>query len=79
MSGESNGRIKLSWAQIAWAIATIATVIGAWYDTRTQIALVRQEIGIRQQAADTEHVRMWRAIDDANAAARQPQQQRRQR
>lgn len=72
VSGEANGRIKLSWAQVAWAIATIAAVLGSWYDTRAQIGLVRAELGIRVHQGEQEHARMWKAIDDANAAARTP-------
>lgn len=64
---EVNGRLRVSWAQIVWGIATLSAIIGSWADTRTQIALMRQEIGLRVQQADVEHGRMWRAIDEAKA------------
>lgn len=70
MSGDENGRVRLSWAQIVWAVATLAAIIGSWYDTRTQIDLVRNELKIRTEQRDQEHVRMWKAIDEANAAER---------
>ena len=65
---ESNGRIKLSWAQIVWAIATIGAVIGAWADTRSQLSLIHQEIGLRVQQANDEHARLWKAIDEAKSS-----------
>lgn len=64
------GRVTMSWAQVIWAIATIAAIVGSWYDTRTQVALARQELALRVAHDQVEHARMWRAIDDANAAER---------
>ena len=61
---------NLSWAQIVWAVAVLASVLSAWYDTRGQIALLRQEIGFRVVQAEAERDRMWKAIDDAAAAER---------
>lgn len=66
---EQNGRINLSWQQIAWAIATIVAVLGSWHDTRTQIAMLRQEISLRGEAAEVERQRIWKAIDEAHADA----------
>lgn len=66
--GPDNGRVRLSWAQIAWGIATLATLIGSWYDTRGQITLLRAEVGMRVVVDDKEHARMWEAIDEAGAA-----------
>lgn len=65
-----NGRVRLSWGQIVWAVATLAAVLGSWYDTRTQIALVRAELAIRVQAAEQENGRIWQAIRDVQAATR---------
>lgn len=33
---EANGRIKLTWPQIAWGISVLLLVVGAWYDLRTK-------------------------------------------
>jgi len=67
---KTNSRIRLSWSQIAWGVATLAAIIGSWADTRSQIALMRQEIGMRVQQADAEHGRIWKAIDEKKASAR---------
>ena len=69
-----NGRIKLTWAQIAWAVATLAAVVGAWADTRAQLALIRQEIALRVIQSEMVHgqfreqdEKLWRAVGDALA------------
>jgi hypothetical protein len=67
---DNNGRVKLSWGQIVWGIATLAAVLGSWYDTRNQIALVRAELQIRVESAELENTRIWDAIRDAYAAPR---------
>ena len=68
MSGETNGRIKLTVRDaVAWLLL-FASILGAWYDTRGQIALMRQEIALRVAQSEVEHSRMWKAIDDAQAA-----------
>lgn len=65
---DDNGRIKLTWPQVVWGISLLAAILGSWYDTRGQVALLRQEAGLRFQQSDAEHTRMWRAIDEAQAA-----------
>jgi hypothetical protein len=73
VSAETNGRIRLSWPQIVWATATLAAVVGAWADMRSQMALLRQEMGLRVQQSEADHARMWIAIDDAKASTRPPE------
>ena len=68
MIADPNGRIRLSWAQIVWGITTLAALIGGWYDTRSQLGLIRAELGLRVQQADKEHAQMWEAIKDAKAS-----------
>ena len=34
---DTDGKITLSWAQAAWSIATIATVVGCYYGLQTKI------------------------------------------
>ena len=70
MSGESNGRIKLSWGQIAWSISLLVALGAAWYDmresvagVRTEITAMRTELGIRVQKADREHDSYERRLD----------------
>lgn len=77
MSGDANGRIRLSWAQIAWAIATMAAIMGSWADTRSQLALTRQELALRANADDKEHdslrqedQRIWGAVREVQASER---------
>jgi hypothetical protein len=74
---ETNGRVKLSWAQIAWAIAVLVAIISGWYDLRTQNILNRQLLELRSAADDKEHAalreedkRIWSAVGEANAAAK---------
>lgn len=68
MSGETNGRIKLTVRDaVAWLLL-FASILAAWYDTRGQIALMRQEIALRVAQSEAEHSRMWKAIDAAEAA-----------
>ena len=62
-----NGRVKLSWAQIAWGIATLGAVISAWYDLRSQITGVKSEMFVRVQAAEREHGQIWEAIHEVQA------------
>ena len=44
VSGEANGRIKLSWGQVAWGIAMIVAVLGTWADLRVQMARVEGKL-----------------------------------
>ena len=68
MPDKENGHlIKLTWAQIAWAIVTLVTLLGQWYDTRAQLLGIRTELSVRVQAADKEHLQMWQAIRDVQA------------
>ena len=67
---DPNGRIRLTVREVIAWIGLLAAILGSWYDTRGQIALVRQEISMRVQQADSEHKRMWQAIDDARADTR---------
>ena len=39
-----DGRLKLSWAQIVWGIATLVAIIGAWYDLRFQNRVVAERL-----------------------------------
>jgi hypothetical protein len=32
-----NGRIRLTWPQIAWGLAVLVAIIGGWYDLRYQV------------------------------------------
>lgn len=41
---EANGRIRLSWAQIAWAIAMIVAVLATWGDLRVSLARVETKM-----------------------------------
>lgn len=66
---EKNDRIKLSWAQIVWALATLGAIVASWADTRSQIALVRQEMALRVVQTEADHGRMWKAIDSKAEAA----------
>lgn len=34
---DTNGRIKLSWAQVAWAVGMMLMLGGAWADLRVQL------------------------------------------
>lgn len=36
---EPNGKLKLSFAQIAWGISVIAIMLATWYDARNQLNL----------------------------------------
>ena len=76
---ETNGRVKLSWAQIVWAIAVLVAIISGWYDLRTQNALNRQLFEMRANADDREHAalreedkRLWGAVNEARADAPAP-------
>ena len=44
MSADQNGRIRLSWAQIAWAVAMIIAILGTWADLRVQMARVEGKL-----------------------------------
>jgi hypothetical protein len=63
-----NGRIKFTWPQLVWAIATLLAILGQWYDIRTQTALNRQafEMFVNQDEKDKQ--RLWEAVRDAQAA-----------
>ena len=41
---DGNGRIKLSWAQIAWGVAMIVTILGTWADLRVSIARIEGKL-----------------------------------
>lgn len=73
---EPNGhKVKLSVRDIVAWLVLFAAILGGWYDTRGQMALLRQELAIRVKEAEKEHARMWKSIDDANAGER-PQPRR---
>lgn len=83
---DTNGRVKLSWAQIVWAIAVLIAIISGWYDLRTQNALNRQLFEMRANADDREHAalreedkRLWGAVNDAHADAPPPRAKHAQR
>ena len=67
---ESNGRFKLAARDIIAWLVLFSAILGNWYDTRGQIALLRQEVAIRLEQSRQESTRMWKAIDDAAAAER---------
>lgn len=70
MSAEQNGRIKVTIRDIlAWAVL-LAAIVGNWYDTRGQLALLRQEVSLRSEQSRIETARIWKAIDDAAASER---------
>jgi len=66
----TEAHVKLTWRQIAWAVATLCTLLGSWYDTRNQIAQLRQELGFRVQRAELEHTQLWEAIRLSRAPRR---------
>lgn len=70
MSEPNGHKVKLSVRDIVGWLILFAAVLGAWYDTRGQMALIRQELSLRVNQAELEHARMWKAIDDANANER---------
>jgi hypothetical protein len=70
MSGEANGRVKLAIRDIVAWLVLFAAILGNWYDTRGQIALLRQELALRVEQSKAESVRVWKAIDDVGAAER---------
>lgn len=73
---ETNGRIRIALRDIvAWTIL-LAGILGQWYDTRSQIALLRQEVALRAQQAQVENARVWWAIEQAQAAERKPRETR---
>lgn len=37
MSSETNGRIRMSWAQIAWSVSMMLMIGGAWADLRVKL------------------------------------------
>lgn len=64
--------VKASWSQIAWGIATLATILGAWFDMRNQLALTRQAFELRVILDDKEHDHLWQAIKEVQAAQAAP-------
>jgi hypothetical protein len=77
MSDNDNGRLKLPWPMVAWGIAMLVGMLAAWGDMRVKMEAhagkldsIRSELAIRVAQQDIEHVRMWKAIDEAAAAER---------
>ncbi len=68
VSGEQNGRVKLSWGQIVWAVGVIAAILGSWYDVRTQQEITRQALALHVQWEEREIARIWKAVEAAQAA-----------
>ena len=66
----TNGRIRLTWDQALAMALLLASILGAWYDTRTQLALLRQEVAMRFASSDDEHARLWGAVREARADRR---------
>jgi hypothetical protein len=44
VSGETNGRIKLTWPQAVWSVAMLGTVLGAWFSLGNKLDLLRAEV-----------------------------------
>lgn len=34
---DGNGRLKLTWGQVTWALAVLVAIISAWFDLRYQV------------------------------------------
>lgn len=64
----SESSVRLTVRDILAWLALLAAIIGSWADTRSQIALVRQEVTLRAAQNDREFQRMWKIIDEAQAA-----------
>ncbi len=44
MSADQKGRIRLSWAQIAWAVGMIVAILATWGDLRVGMARVETKL-----------------------------------
>ena len=73
MSGDlraENGRIKLSWAQIAWGVAMIVTILGTWADLRVSMARMEGKLERHAERITALEHRAERGVfspDEANA------------
>lgn len=53
MSEDTNGRIRLSWAQITWGLSVIIILLASWYDNRNQISLAVARLDARTYALES--------------------------
>lgn len=69
---EANGRLKLSWAQIAWGIAVIVGVLGSWADLRIGQARMEEKLSAQGERITRleGQARAWKGVDEAHAAPR---------
>lgn len=44
MTRDGDGRIQLTWAQTAWAIAMLVAMLGAWFDLRYQVRTIGDRV-----------------------------------
>ena len=72
---EQNGRIRLSWGQIVWALTTTAILLGSWYDMRSQMALNRQAFDLFVTQDEKDKGQLWEAVKDVQAAVKYPSQE----
>ena len=42
---DPNGRLKLTWSQITWAIAVLVALVSAWFDLRGQQQAILIRLG----------------------------------
>lgn len=74
MGADDNGRIRLTWGQIAWGIGMMMMIGGAWADLRIGQARMEEKYSERT-ASNTARISVlenraneWHAVGEANAA-----------
>lgn len=67
VSGEANGRLRLSWGQIAWAIGVLVAILGSWADLRVNIAKIETRLDAQEARVNALEKARW---GDAQAAPR---------
>jgi hypothetical protein len=50
----ADGKLRLSWAQIAWGISLLAAMLAAWYDLRSQQAVILYRVTRLETVAASE-------------------------
>jgi hypothetical protein len=53
---ETNGRIKLTWAQIVWAVSMFIMLAGMWGRMEVRTALIEAKLEGKASVADVEKV-----------------------
>lgn len=54
---EQNGRIKMTWGQVVWAVSMFLMLAGMWSRMEVRMALIENKLEGKANVADVDHCR----------------------